>query len=973
MDALRMCRTYKGLSGLRQLQKDQAALGVSQTKCGWRWKPSNGVLPLTSQGGFGSSAGPFEGGTNQQDSVVDGTRWYFDLEKAEEDLSKEIISKLKTCAQLAYLPSTDAGMFGFCRTTNAIIPIERDVRGAVKPRFNKPGMTCDPSQIITAKEVSKCPVQKEGFEGVGAAGSTSNALHAVQTRMSEGFLSENCTGTPLTRDCVIQAARFAGCEDSGALITALKGGDATGKNGYDSVLKSRPSFQAYQSLTNPSLSKATLSDGSATLQMAIDNFMHLTDNTRAQKEKTRLSAIDLCLKAGTFDTYDFCQEVVSTTTIDGVYLPCLKRKWKEFGGTEKGGAWSALEKTWRGRTFGEFEKYLGGLQTRVTSTDAFTQTAAMRELIGIDVTETSKWRLPRSSAYSRGVELMATTVPQRDGEPIVVLGQLLFFGSDGETVMHVTQPSEQKRQSGGLRSQHVMYCMITDIRPVEQKRLQFTGAFTDGFYMSMNRMPFEPIGAQNDQTGIWNNSSAVRFATTPCYTIQKDSDEKPNILVAKWYGMTNGKFAFAYNDCAAAAQPTVNPNQKVTFFMDCDFRGRSIALGPGVYPFSRLMSLGFPNDALSSLRVPQGYRVQLFQDDIGSRSIFVTGDERCLINRGFNDMTSALIITTEAPPNPVVSAGVGGGEKLPRRATQIVVGNRVDPWWAENAFLVQEPSAPWLQIEVCARPDGTGAERKNLQDRRYVYCNIDITIGAVAVNSVGGLAPGKKEFSKFVSSSKWSTRSMFAYSGFRTLTLLVRPTTALSPNEEVHIFSHTNFRDQEIKLTMKAATAASGSTHQLQLDVKGGRSMRRAAAIQVGEWNLIVLQYIQEQASSSANALVNTKTFKPVQDISLHSFTLSSLASGSAIDTAWKALVRERNTATLGTLFPVVGEGVMNGNGAGYLVMGRIDPSYRGVTRSMDGFTGDIAWLHGFRSAMESKDMVEAEVRQTWKTSWYRR
>ena len=77
--------------------------------------------------------------------------------------------------------------------------------------------------------------------------------------------------------------------------------------------------------------------------------------------------------------------------------------------------------------------------------------------------------------------------------------------------------------------------MITDIRPIDNKTFQFTAGFTDGLFMSMNRMPFETFGERGNEVGVWNNSGAVRYATTPCMTLQQDSAEKPNILVAKWY------------------------------------------------------------------------------------------------------------------------------------------------------------------------------------------------------------------------------------------------------------------------------------------------------------------------------------------------------------------------------------------------------------------------------------------------------
>jgi hypothetical protein len=151
-DTLQMCRQYKGLNGLRQLIRDQAKLGMNAPKCGWRWKPSTGINAFTSQGAYGVVSGPIKGGTNEEDTIVDGTQWFTDLDKAEQKISQFIASKLKKCVSLNTLASSDMDSFGFCTTTKSIIPIERDARGMARPRFSSPGMTCDPHKLLVIKK-----------------------------------------------------------------------------------------------------------------------------------------------------------------------------------------------------------------------------------------------------------------------------------------------------------------------------------------------------------------------------------------------------------------------------------------------------------------------------------------------------------------------------------------------------------------------------------------------------------------------------------------------------------------------------------------------------------------------------------------------------------------------------------------------------------------------------------------------------
>jgi hypothetical protein len=53
----------------------------------------------------------------------------------------------------------------------------------------------------------------------------------------------------------------------------------------------------------------------------------------------------------------------------------------------------------------------------------------------------------------------------------------------------------------------------------------------------------------------------------------------------------------------------------VTFYSDDQYRGTAVPLGPGEYTLAQLESSGLRNDAMTSLRVPQGWTVEVYQDD----------------------------------------------------------------------------------------------------------------------------------------------------------------------------------------------------------------------------------------------------------------------------------------------------------------------------------------------------------------------
>jgi len=78
---------------------------------------------------------------------------------------------------------------------------------------------------------------------------------------------------------------------------------------------------------------------------------------------------------------------------------------------------------------------------------------------------------------------------------------------------------------------------------------------------------------------------------------------------------------------------------RVTVFADCPFAGQSISVAIGNYNMNQM---GVPNDSISSLRVPSGLQIILYEhSDFGGASVTVTSDAACLNDRGWNDRTSS--------------------------------------------------------------------------------------------------------------------------------------------------------------------------------------------------------------------------------------------------------------------------------------------------------------------------------------------
>ena len=91
-----------------------------------------------------------------------------------------------------------------------------------------------------------------------------------------------------------------------------------------------------------------------------------------------------------------------------------------------------------------------------------------------------------------------------------------------------------------------------------------------------------------------------------------------------------------------------NENLSATFYKHCNYGGWKKCLGIGRYNW--VGAVGIRNDDMSSLIVPKGLKVTLFQHSNfrGSRRVFDAKNRNlnisCLVNYGFNDVVSSIII-----------------------------------------------------------------------------------------------------------------------------------------------------------------------------------------------------------------------------------------------------------------------------------------------------------------------------------------
>lgn len=81
---------------------------------------------------------------------------------------------------------------------------------------------------------------------------------------------------------------------------------------------------------------------------------------------------------------------------------------------------------------------------------------------------------------------------------------------------------------------------------------------------------------------------------------------------------------------------------EVTLYKHCSFGGRSITRTSGSYDMD---NIGMRNDDVSSVRVPAGMEVEIFEHaGFKGKSRKFTSDDDCFVNDGFNDILSSYIV-----------------------------------------------------------------------------------------------------------------------------------------------------------------------------------------------------------------------------------------------------------------------------------------------------------------------------------------
>ena len=90
-----------------------------------------------------------------------------------------------------------------------------------------------------------------------------------------------------------------------------------------------------------------------------------------------------------------------------------------------------------------------------------------------------------------------------------------------------------------------------------------------------------------------------------------------------------------------------NPSaERVVLYVNEDYEGQSASLLPGTY--ATMAQAGFPNNAMSSLTVPAGYRVVIYdEENFRGKSYTITNSKPKFYMSGWSDKTSSIAVYKE--------------------------------------------------------------------------------------------------------------------------------------------------------------------------------------------------------------------------------------------------------------------------------------------------------------------------------------
>jgi|GEM_PF-2592551 len=150
------------------------------------------------------------------------------------------------------------------------------------------------------------------------------------------------------------------------------------------------------------------------------------------------------------------------------------------------------------------------------------------------------------------------------------------------------------------------------------------------------------------QSGLWNyptRNYCQSDTVTPHTTILMNKLTKGRHELT--VDMTQNAVAANYGGSIGVSVSLIGTQilKGISLYQHCSYTGWNATLSPGNYTMAQLTAKGIINNDASSIKIPAGYTVTLYDNDnFTGTSLVLTSDNSCLLGNSFNDKVSSLKI-----------------------------------------------------------------------------------------------------------------------------------------------------------------------------------------------------------------------------------------------------------------------------------------------------------------------------------------
>lgn len=426
----------------------------SRARCGWLY----GVPYNTGKGAYGISNGPLD-----SSAATAGQRWMWNLAAAKQKYHTELCNQVSHCSDLD--ASQFKGRCGWCSTSGTAIPINAD--GTVAYPLSP--LTACAATAISASS-SRCPPPRPPPPSI--PGQPTPVVPDAQ-------LCDPNSDHRLSKACLLSKVKDAGCSTDGTLYQALRSGSDT--NYFDSLAQAS-AYILYQARAAVGLDQTGLSHGAVTTAIALNDFGQVkTYADLGTNTGLNYAARDLCYKAGSMETFDFCTEI--TDAQQGPFgLNCLQKQFLRAGGQKTGLKYPSIANMnmWNSsNTWADVKTVISTLSANTKSSNRVIQEQAMKDYYGISLQNKT---LPMLGAIP-GIEIFWFDV-----NPVLENTNTIFLGRRiRSTIPLINQSNDLK---GAINQGDVSMVFFANLAATATKSVRFRVTSQDGFALHFN----EPLG-----------------------------------------------------------------------------------------------------------------------------------------------------------------------------------------------------------------------------------------------------------------------------------------------------------------------------------------------------------------------------------------------------------------------------------------------------------------------------------------------